>query len=238
MTNDHWRTWMCPFGCVDHLTSSLLFFEHIEHEHGLTIATSDIFFHTRPDLERAQGTCPLCGDLNITTSVQYQSHVGTHLEQLALFALPDSEEHREESEIEPSDNESDKADGTDESDEEDERFDTEVLEQHLKVESERHLAKKIKMLEDIQRELEAKVVEANYKALEARNKELEAKQKELEAKQKILEANQKPTMDEKNEPIKEPIKFKDAVGRNYRFPWRLASEWKVRIPTEAIANEF
>lgn len=31
---------------------------------------------------------------------------------------------------------------------------------------------------------------------------------------------------------KEPIKFKDAVGRKYSFPFKLASKWEVRIPDQ------
>ncbi|RYP83569.1 hypothetical protein DL769_001323 [Monosporascus sp. CRB-8-3] len=42
----------------------------------------------RSDMSKAQGKCPFCLSFEIRTEEQYYSHIGGHLEQLALFALP------------------------------------------------------------------------------------------------------------------------------------------------------
>jgi len=37
---------------------------------------------------KAKGQCPLCCDFEVSSERQYEKHIGQHLEQLALFALP------------------------------------------------------------------------------------------------------------------------------------------------------
>lgn len=55
---------------------------------------------SRDDLTKAYGKCPLCWEYEIVSSHQYRSHVGHHLEQLALFVLPRAEENEEQIEEE------------------------------------------------------------------------------------------------------------------------------------------
>lgn len=43
---------------------------------------------SKAEFKRAAEICPLCHEVDIKSSRQYQSHVGHHLEQLALFVLP------------------------------------------------------------------------------------------------------------------------------------------------------
>ncbi|KAI0550636.1 hypothetical protein F4679DRAFT_199891 [Xylaria curta] len=40
------------------------------------------------DLSKATGPCPLCIKVYMSSATQYRTHVGHHLEQLGLFALP------------------------------------------------------------------------------------------------------------------------------------------------------
>lgn len=208
MTNDHWRSWTCPLGCAENLTTHSLLSEHIEHQHGLKIASPDIVSHTRPNFEQAKGMCPLCEEFDIATSHQYQSHVGTHLEQLSLFVLPRSEECQEES----------KEDKSDESDGDGGSYDLTRIE---KAQTEAELTKEIKKLEAHQKRFVEKLLAANVEALEAETEP-------SEARQKLLEANQKPVTDQDQEFKEGSVKFRDAVGRKYTFPWRLASKWKVQ----------
>lgn len=74
--------------------------------HGSETMPADVDSGSRDDLTRANGNCPLCWDDEIMSSHQYQSHVGHHLEQLALFVLPGAEEQIKEEETETSQNES------------------------------------------------------------------------------------------------------------------------------------
>jgi hypothetical protein len=78
--------------------------------------------------------------------------------------------------------------------------------------------------------------EAAKKAAEEKEKhdkeieEAKKKAAELEAGKKKAEeeaAKLRPTDDM----LKSPIKFKDAVGRKFSFPWHLCKTWKVRIST-------
>lgn len=100
MTQEHWRTWTCPFGCAGPLFASSFLLKHLRLNHGFTISNSDINLHSRPNMELMKGLCPLCWEYEIMSSRQYQHHVGNHLEQLALFVLPDVEEAGEEADEE------------------------------------------------------------------------------------------------------------------------------------------
>lgn len=92
MSQEHWRQWACPFGCAvnSHSPSSLR--RHLEDVHATVTPAKSIGFlvlqSSKPDPKQSHGPCPLCNDVEIKSSHQYQSHVGNHLEQLALFVLP------------------------------------------------------------------------------------------------------------------------------------------------------
>ncbi|KAK4192364.1 hypothetical protein QBC35DRAFT_520240 [Podospora australis] len=71
---NHWKTYNCPFGCEVELNSILEF---------KTLAKL-----AERAVDIANGiSCPLCSD-TLYRPKQYQRHVGRHLEQLSLFALP------------------------------------------------------------------------------------------------------------------------------------------------------
>lgn len=82
---------------------------------------------------------------------------------------------------------------------------------------------------------EASVELANKNELKLTEKE-KKKKKELEAAA-TAEAAKKAKAEVKkwSGDDKEPIKFKDAVGRKFSFPFRLACKWEVR--TSPLASE-
>lgn len=96
----HWRTWACPLGCADRFTTYSLFSEHMSQKHGSATTPQEVDAGSRDDLTKANGKCPLCWEYEIASSHRFQSHVGHHLEQLALFVLPGAEEVEEQIEEE------------------------------------------------------------------------------------------------------------------------------------------
>lgn len=96
-TLEHCRMFYCPFnGCSNPLDTSTSFRRHIieSHKtHGLPDSINILVNScSRIDISRVEGKCPVCCEVEIKTSRQYQSHVGNHLEQLALFVLPNMNE--------------------------------------------------------------------------------------------------------------------------------------------------
>ncbi|KAL2675763.1 hypothetical protein Neosp_011954 [[Neocosmospora] mangrovei] len=88
----HWRSWSCPFKCRGMFPSSLELEDHIRHQH-LPNASNE---HLNAVVARGEvpepcdisKECPLCEHI-VSGLKSYVKHVGRHLEQLALFALPD-----------------------------------------------------------------------------------------------------------------------------------------------------
>ncbi|KAF5578037.1 transcription factor Cys6 [Fusarium pseudocircinatum] len=101
----HWRTWSCPFKCGSTFPSAVELAGHIRHQH--LPNASDEHFATvvaRGDVSVSNDVaqeCPLCRRA-ISGLKSYIKHVGRHLEQLALHALPkvvDQELEDEKSEL-------------------------------------------------------------------------------------------------------------------------------------------
>lgn len=92
MLQEHWRIWTCPFGCRLNFQSSNELRSHTIEAHPRQISIKRledlVSLSSKADLTRAQGKCSLCLTFDINNSRMYESHVGNHLEQLALFALP------------------------------------------------------------------------------------------------------------------------------------------------------
>jgi len=101
MKQDHWRSWLCPFGCLGDFASPRGFGDHIEEHHSTEIQAQNIdalqTLASNSDLSKVKGECPLCLGFRVTSERQYGSHVGTHLEQLSLFALPHTGDQDDES---------------------------------------------------------------------------------------------------------------------------------------------
>ncbi|CAM1503062.1 Fc.00g078380.m01.CDS01 [Cosmosporella sp. VM-42] len=100
MRQDHWKTWCCSFGCPETYYSAEDFRNHVRTSHGQDISPDKhITFErlsSQPDLEKACGECPLCSIVQIDSPEHYARHVGEHLEHLALFSLPKTEEGENE----------------------------------------------------------------------------------------------------------------------------------------------
>lgn len=91
MTMQHWRVWDCPFGCPTALNDCRALKVHLGSAHGeLSVERANhvSVLSGRTDQNKAQGLCPMCQKVEIRTVDEYGSHIGHHLEQLALFALP------------------------------------------------------------------------------------------------------------------------------------------------------
>jgi hypothetical protein len=90
----HWRTWSCPFNCGHMFQSAVELGHHIRHQH-LPNATEE---QLNTVIARGEASvsddlsneCPPCGHA-VPGLKSYIKHVGRHLEQLALFALPSVE---------------------------------------------------------------------------------------------------------------------------------------------------
>ncbi|GAW16547.1 hypothetical protein ANO14919_059770 [Xylariales sp. No.14919] len=102
MEQVHWRVWQCPFECQQAFHGADEFRCHLQeaHSNDLTPPQHGTFERTCGNLDilKANGPCPICIEVNITTVTQYYKHVGHHLEQLSLFALPATADDDDESE--------------------------------------------------------------------------------------------------------------------------------------------
>lgn len=118
MSQEHWRQWACPFGCALDPPSPSNLRQHLVDVHKTVVTAksidSIITQSSKPDLQQCHGGCPLCNEVEIKSHHQYESHVGHHLEQLALFALPS---HCHDSEGEEEGEDPDRVHDTEEEDE-------------------------------------------------------------------------------------------------------------------------
>lgn len=95
MEREHWRGWHCSLGCTDDSFDILeQFLEHRRIAHAGELASSasrsqaNIHASSVRDKSKARGKCPLCPEVQLGSERDYTFHVGRHLENLALFALP------------------------------------------------------------------------------------------------------------------------------------------------------
>ncbi|CZS79225.1 unnamed protein product [Fusarium graminearum] len=90
----HWRSWSCPFKCHQPFYSAVDLSSHIKDRHLPTGDEEEIRSVTalgeRPAPDDTCSHCLLCGRSIIGLN-KYVKHLGKHLEQLALFALPSIE---------------------------------------------------------------------------------------------------------------------------------------------------
>ncbi|KAI1735318.1 hypothetical protein F4680DRAFT_307303 [Xylaria scruposa] len=92
MKETHWRSWRCYCGRQEAFNNAEEFHCHLKKAHpsDLTLQQQETLGHmcSQLDLSKAVGPCPLCVEVHMSSATQYDAHVGHHLEQLALFALP------------------------------------------------------------------------------------------------------------------------------------------------------
>ncbi|KAL7960103.1 hypothetical protein V8C34DRAFT_277590 [Trichoderma compactum] len=92
MKREHWVSWSCSFGCSKSFDAQEIFKAHLTREHKQGFESIDlqavVNICRSPNDSKMDGKCPLCWEYQIESGESYQSHVGDHLEQLALFVLP------------------------------------------------------------------------------------------------------------------------------------------------------
>lgn len=99
MEHEHWRVWQCSLGCTGaaaRFQSAEEFRHHSQAFHadelrlyGNLDLQVDLHLSSVRDLSKARQSCPLCNQVEVFGSdKEYISHVGMHLEHLALFVLP------------------------------------------------------------------------------------------------------------------------------------------------------
>lgn len=99
MRMEHWSTWSCSLGCPGAFQTPADLRDHNKGNHqkiALMESLTELEASSAQlDSAKVAKQCPLCRDFEITTLKQYESHVGRHLELLALFALPKALESEE-----------------------------------------------------------------------------------------------------------------------------------------------
>ncbi|KAK8091751.1 hypothetical protein PG997_002112 [Apiospora hydei] len=99
LRQQHWRMWQCSFDNSDPFQTPEAFMAHVRHKHHDAIGPDQIeTFLTaceRPCFDFVKQHCQFCNEALLSTH-QYQRHIGHHLEQLALFALPTDHEAENE----------------------------------------------------------------------------------------------------------------------------------------------
>ncbi|KAK7413084.1 hypothetical protein QQX98_008032 [Neonectria punicea] len=107
MQHEHWKTWHCPFGCVEGFNSAKSFKDHLNATHEQYLSPENkhtlLSLSSRSDMSKSNGQCPLCHGFQVGSETQYARHIGQHLEHLALFTLPSLEKAGSESEIDDKD---------------------------------------------------------------------------------------------------------------------------------------
>ncbi|KAK8034121.1 hypothetical protein PG993_009116 [Apiospora rasikravindrae] len=88
MRQQHWRLWHCPVGCAAPFATWTQFATHMAASHGEKVVPTSTASRPRPSW--IEEPCPLCNE-RMRSARQYQSHVGEHHMDLALFALPNAE---------------------------------------------------------------------------------------------------------------------------------------------------
>lgn len=102
MEQDHWRRWSCSFECSETFPTWNTFRAHVQSSHGHVIPVDGMRAWEATSLLRnfdIPEACPLCQDFQTKDTKRYSSHVGHHLELLALFSLPQSGENDESDDL-------------------------------------------------------------------------------------------------------------------------------------------
>jgi hypothetical protein len=222
----HRIQWECTAGCNVTFRSSDGFRDHFRTIHAdlnRPTGTRDLLkFGKRIHIMNEEVICKLC-QAKLPSLMDLQHHLGDHQCQLSLFALPTSVEHKglleENAGIE------NVLHGVREASAEDDRpaashgyhHGTRDIQDVLPLTFERSPMETREQVavdaEETQKAHDAALAEAKAVAVEHEKAKIAAQQ-EL-AQLKLL--------------IFKPIKFRDAIGRKFSFPWNMCKTWSVRI---------
>ncbi|KAK4899643.1 hypothetical protein LTR27_002909 [Elasticomyces elasticus] len=209
----HYRTWACPYGCIDVLATPELFQAHVVRDHDQKLDDPNmqrmIDACAQPlEDESTTSQCPLC-QRTIVPQKRFFKHLGHHLEELALFSLP-SHLHGDESDAESNgSNVSDVLqDGIDvqrEIDSLEEQLDSGTM---TLVDEKKALAE----LSQLERQEKASINLTAAAMLSGHEGESHEEESDDDSTEETLRTP--------------PILFNDGVGRKFRFPWKKSKTWE------------
>lgn len=163
------------------------------------------YYHETTEHGREGFVCSLC-KTTLETSKQYERHVARHLEELALFALPRIEMDEAE-------------------DDNDDILDARISTSHTDVAYDRSSEEySLEGEESMTTPLPRLSTLATFE-----DDKFDEKFKRLEALLLKLKAEREPnvTVAAAAKPKDKPIKFKDAIGRRFNFPFDVCNTWSV-----------
>lgn len=225
MQYHRWR-WICKSGCEITFESKGGFEEHLIDTHGIS-KDSERLNHLVQSCEKRPSlgleiSCVLCGE--ILKLKQLERHLGKHQKHLTLFALPSVPDQDTD---DAGDDISDMAhsalaehtvQGANSEDSESDTDDGEPL----RSENDR-------AIEEVYDNLHPRSA-APEEVKETREEAQKRREDQLQASHKgIVEgvSTAAATLGKK----RPALKFKDALGRNFLFPWHLCCTWKVGHPS-------
>jgi hypothetical protein len=240
----HRTQWECTAGCDVTIRSSDGFRDHFRTTHpelNRPTGIEDLLeFGKRVHIMNEEAVCKLC-QIKLPSLRDLQHHLGDHQCQLSLFALPTSVEHREVSEenagIENG------LHGVREAGANEDwpaachghHHETRDKKDELLSESERSLVearmKAAVEAEEIQRAHNAALAAAKAAAMEYEKAKIAAMEYEKAKTAALQELAQLKSL------VIKPIKFRDALGRRFSFPWNMCKTWNVRMAIHIYTHE-
>lgn len=95
----HWRSWYCSLGCRHEFPNRESIKSHILDAHSDAVSSTSLdalsSLGEKPRPLNQEVTCPLC-HMELHSITEYAKHVGKHLVDIAVFALPSREVDDEE----------------------------------------------------------------------------------------------------------------------------------------------
>ncbi|KAI1321528.1 hypothetical protein F5Y16DRAFT_68658 [Xylariaceae sp. FL0255] len=101
MIQVHWKSWVCPYECKLGNATETELRRHIFQNHGHSTSMEIDSIISRSGRNQTPSSsnlvsCPLCQHTSLESVRQYQTHVGRHQIDLALFTLPKAEVYGDE----------------------------------------------------------------------------------------------------------------------------------------------
>jgi hypothetical protein len=240
----HRTQWECTAGCNVTFRSFDGFRDHFRTEHldlDRPAGIRDLLrFGKRIHIMNEEVVCKLCR-AKLPSLMDLRHHLGDHQCQLSLFALPNSAIHQEVSE-ENGGTENESHSGREASANED-RPAASHRHHHDAKDTNDELASELqKSLVEIREKaaIEAKEIQKAYDVVLTAAKAVaveyeKAKIAAMEYEKAKIAAQQE--LAQLKMLLIKPVKFHDALGRRFSFPWNMCKTWNVRIAIHTHTNE-
>ncbi|KAF7539572.1 hypothetical protein G7054_g2051 [Neopestalotiopsis clavispora] len=244
MLQNHWLDWRCLFCVHEPFTSASRLRNHLQYLHAQLVPEEGIEtainICEHPSSFDANTKCPLC-DCSLGDARAYRHHVGRHLEDIALFVLPnnpgedglldDDDSINSSIEMEP--------DGIDTYDIELEEAASILAGEMMTIQVDSTSSDKDIRVKEAGDDVKEEIQTSEYRrrmrqylsddAAKDTKTAQEATKKEDEVWKKKMLAEFQATAEESSSKQKgkdeAPIRFKDAVGRKFSFPFHLCQTW-------------